>query len=89
MFPWKIKNNKEVFTIQEEVEKAEQAKADLLLCKVSADEEYIKAEEKLIQLKNLQEKQHKDMMMSRDTYEVRRKFTPGCEYLGSWEGGVD
>ncbi|KAK2516320.1 Nmi [Columba livia] len=58
---------------EEEVEKAEQAKADLLLCKVSADEEYIKAEEKLIQLKNLQEKQHKDMMMSRDTYEIKKK----------------
>ncbi|OPJ79687.1 N-myc-interactor [Patagioenas fasciata monilis] len=54
---------------KEEVEKAEKAKADLLLCKVSADEECIKAEEKLIQLKNLQEKQHKEMMLSRDTYE--------------------
>lgn len=54
---------------KERVEKAEKAKADLLLCKLSADEEFVKAEDDLIKLKNLQEKQHKDTIMSRDTDE--------------------
>nr|XP_009935388.1 PREDICTED: N-myc-interactor [Opisthocomus hoazin] len=54
---------------KEKVEQAEKAKADLLLCKVSADEECIKAEEELIKLKDFQEKQHKDIIMSRDTHE--------------------
>ncbi|XP_009693497.1 PREDICTED: N-myc-interactor [Cariama cristata] len=52
---------------KERVEKAEKAKADLLFCKLSADEECAKAEEELIKLKDLQEKQNKDIFMSRDT----------------------
>ncbi|KAM9629505.1 N-myc-interactor isoform 1-T2 [Morphnus guianensis] len=54
---------------KERVEKAEKAKADLLLCKLSADEECVKAEEELIKLKDFQEKQHKNVIMSRDTHE--------------------
>ncbi|XP_009271373.2 N-myc-interactor [Aptenodytes patagonicus] len=54
---------------KERVEKAEKTKADLLLCKLSADEEHVKAEEELIKLKDLQEKQHKDFIRSRDTHE--------------------
>ncbi|XP_054065122.1 N-myc-interactor isoform X1 [Rissa tridactyla] len=50
-------------------EKAEKVKADLLLCKLSANEECIKAEEELKKLKDFQEKQHKDIIMSRDTQE--------------------
>ncbi|KAM6200571.1 N-myc-interactor [Sarcoramphus papa] len=54
---------------KERVEKAEKAKADLFLCKLSADDEYVKAEEELIKLKDMQEKQHKDIIMSRDIHE--------------------
>lgn len=75
MFPWKKKKIYFFFTIQEIVEKAEKAKADLLLCKLSADEECIKAEEELIKLKDFQEKQHKDIVMSRDTHEVWRRLS--------------
>ncbi|KAM4668440.1 N-myc-interactor isoform 1-T3 [Amazona ochrocephala] len=51
------------------LEAAEKAKADLLLCKSNAMEENVKAEDGLIKLKNLQEKQHKEAVMSRDTHE--------------------
>ncbi|XP_054685516.1 N-myc-interactor isoform X2 [Grus americana] len=54
---------------KERVEKAEKAKADLLLCKSSADEEYVKAEEELVKLKDLQEKQYKNLIKFRDTHE--------------------
>lgn len=67
-----------LFTIQERVEKAEKTKADLLLCKLSADEEHLKAEQELIKLKDLQEKQHKDIIRSRDTHEVWRRLTHSC-----------
>ncbi|XP_074767139.1 N-myc-interactor [Athene noctua] len=52
---------------QERVEKAEETKANLLLSKSNADEEYVKAGEELMKLKKFQEKQHKDIIMSRDT----------------------
>ncbi|XP_075008770.1 N-myc-interactor isoform X3 [Calonectris borealis] len=54
---------------EERVEKAKKAKADLLHCKLSADEERVTAEKELAKLTDLQEKQHKDMIMSRDTHE--------------------
>ncbi|XP_010086225.1 PREDICTED: N-myc-interactor [Pterocles gutturalis] len=54
---------------KERVEKAEKAKADLLLCRLSADEECLKAEEELIKLKDFQERQHKNIIMSRETHE--------------------
>ncbi|KAM6333096.1 N-myc-interactor [Podargus strigoides] len=60
--------NKEVEKWKERVEKAEKAKAELFLCKSSADEECIKAQEELVKLE-LQEKQHKDVITSRDIYE--------------------
>ncbi|XP_072730095.1 N-myc-interactor [Ciconia boyciana] len=59
----------ELMKWKERVEKAEKVKADLLLCKLSADEECVKAEQELIKLKDFQEKQHKDIIMSRDTHE--------------------
>ncbi|KAM9284110.1 N-myc-interactor isoform 2-T2 [Cariama cristata] len=59
---------------KERVEKAEKAKADLLFCKLSADEECAKAEEELIKLKDLQEKQNKDIFMSRDTREAELRI---------------
>uniref|UniRef100_A0A8B9EVH1 N-myc and STAT interactor n=1 Tax=Amazona collaria TaxID=241587 RepID=A0A8B9EVH1_9PSIT len=55
------------------LEAAEKAKADLLLCKSNAMEEYVKAEDGLIKLKNLQEKQHKEAVMSRDTHEINKE----------------
>ncbi|XP_009664791.1 N-myc-interactor isoform X1 [Struthio camelus] len=55
---------------KERVEKAEKAKADLLLCKLSADEEHVKAQDELTKLKDLQEKQHKESVMSRESYEA-------------------
>ncbi|XP_050756051.1 N-myc-interactor [Gymnogyps californianus] len=55
---------------KERVEKAEKAKADVFLCKLRADDEYVKAEEELIKLKDMQEKQHKDIIMSRDIHET-------------------
>ncbi|KAM6071310.1 N-myc-interactor isoform 2-T5 [Chlamydotis macqueenii] len=54
---------------KERVEQAEKAQADLLLCKLNADEECTKAEEELIKLKAFQEKQHGDIIISRETYE--------------------
>lgn len=76
--PVEEKKNLFFFTIQERVEKAEKAKADLLLCKLSADEECIKAEEELMKLKDFQEKQRKDIVMSRDTHEVWRRLSYSC-----------
>ncbi|KAM4668443.1 N-myc-interactor isoform 2-T4 [Amazona ochrocephala] len=55
------------------LEAAEKAKADLLLCKSNAMEENVKAEDGLIKLKNLQEKQHKEAVMSRDTHEINKE----------------
>lgn len=52
-------------------------------------EEYVKAEDGLIKLKNLQEKQHKEAIMSRDNHEVWRSLAHSCLYLGSYKGGVD
>uniref|UniRef100_A0A8C8AWU6 N-myc and STAT interactor n=1 Tax=Otus sunia TaxID=257818 RepID=A0A8C8AWU6_9STRI len=54
---------------KERVEKAEETKANLLLSKSNADEEYVKAGEELIKLKNLQEKRRKDIITSRDSCE--------------------
>uniref|UniRef100_A0A8C4VB04 N-myc and STAT interactor n=1 Tax=Falco tinnunculus TaxID=100819 RepID=A0A8C4VB04_FALTI len=54
---------------KERVENAEKTKAHLLFCKLSADNEYDKAEEELRKIKDLQEKQHKDIIMPRDTLE--------------------
>uniref|UniRef100_A0A8C0FAJ0 N-myc and STAT interactor n=1 Tax=Bubo bubo TaxID=30461 RepID=A0A8C0FAJ0_BUBBB len=54
---------------KERVGKAEETKADLLLSKSNADEEYVKAGEELVKLKNFQEKRHKDIIMSRDSCE--------------------
>ncbi|KAM9550617.1 N-myc-interactor isoform 1-T1 [Guaruba guarouba] len=51
------------------VEAAEKVKTYLLLCQSSAMEECDKVEDGLIKLKNLQEKQHKEAVMSRDTHE--------------------
>ncbi|XP_033918355.1 N-myc-interactor [Melopsittacus undulatus] len=51
------------------VEEAEKAKTDLLLHNSSAMEEYAEAQDGLIKLKNLQEKQHKEATMCRDTHE--------------------
>ncbi|XP_069717701.1 N-myc-interactor isoform X2 [Phaenicophaeus curvirostris] len=56
-------------TALEKVEKAEKAKADLLLCKISANEEFVRAEEELMKLKDLQEKQHKKIITSREAHE--------------------
>ncbi|XP_014806827.1 PREDICTED: N-myc-interactor isoform X2 [Calidris pugnax] len=52
---------------KERVEKAEKVRDYLLQCKSSADEECVKAEKELIKLKDFQEKQQKDIIMSRDT----------------------
>ncbi|XP_064370622.1 N-myc-interactor isoform X2 [Dromaius novaehollandiae] len=52
------------------LEKAEKAKAVLLLCKLSADEEHVKAQDELAKLKDFQEKQHKEGVMSRESYEI-------------------
>ncbi|XP_061860893.1 N-myc-interactor isoform X2 [Colius striatus] len=54
---------------KERVEKAEKEKAGLLLCKLSAVEESVRAQEELMKLKNLKEKQYKDIVMSRETRE--------------------
>nr|XP_009481989.1 PREDICTED: N-myc-interactor-like [Pelecanus crispus] len=51
---------------KERVTKAERTKHELLLCTLNADQECIKAEGELIKLKEFQEKQHKDIIMSRD-----------------------
>ncbi|PKU30020.1 n-myhypothetical protein [Limosa lapponica baueri] len=59
-----------VVTTLETVEKAEKEKADLLQCKSSADEECVKAEKELIKLKDFQEKQQKEIIMSRDTRQL-------------------
>ncbi|XP_062435161.1 N-myc-interactor isoform X2 [Rhea pennata] len=55
---------------KERLRKAEKAKADLLLCKLSADEERCKAQDELTKLKDLREKQHKESSMSRENYEI-------------------
>ncbi|XP_067155530.1 N-myc-interactor [Apteryx mantelli] len=55
---------------KERLEKAEKAKADLFLCKLSADEEHVKAQDELTKLKDLQEKQRKESVMSRENYET-------------------
>ncbi|XP_035754825.1 N-myc-interactor isoform X1 [Egretta garzetta] len=48
---------------------AEKAKDDLLLCKLSAAEECDKAEKELIKLKDLEEKERKDILMYRTIHE--------------------
>ncbi|XP_053926576.1 N-myc-interactor isoform X2 [Cuculus canorus] len=58
-----------VVTALERVEKAEKVKADLLLCKISANEEFVRAEQGLMKLKDLQEKQDKEIITSRDEHE--------------------
>eukprot|EP00075_Anas_platyrhynchos_P024885 XP_027314138.1 N-myc-interactor [Anas platyrhynchos] len=54
---------------KERLEKAEKLKADLQVCKLSADEEYVKQQDELRQLKELERNLHKEGIMSRDTHE--------------------
>ncbi|KAM6397909.1 N-myc-interactor isoform 2-T3 [Pluvialis apricaria] len=61
--------NEELEKWKERVEKAEKVKTNLLLCKLNAEEECFKAEQELIKLRDFQEKQHEDIIMSRNTDE--------------------
>ncbi|KAM9189369.1 N-myc-interactor [Mergus octosetaceus] len=54
---------------KERLEKAEKLKADLQVCKLSADEEYVKQQDELTMLTELEQNLHKESIMSRDTHE--------------------
>lgn len=72
------KNNSKslfLFIIQERLEKAEKLKADLQVCKLSADEEYDKQQDELTMLTELERNLQKESIMSRDTHEVWRRLT--------------
>ncbi|XP_054029558.1 N-myc-interactor [Dryobates pubescens] len=56
---------------KERVQRAEKAKADLILSKKLADEEYAK---ELARVKDLEEKKQKDIVMSRETHEQQLRL---------------
>ncbi|XP_021254535.1 N-myc-interactor [Numida meleagris] len=55
---------------KERLEKAEKTKADLQLCKLSADKEYVEIEHELTELRDAQEKLDKESAMSMAVYEA-------------------
>ncbi|XP_013053582.2 N-myc-interactor isoform X2 [Anser cygnoides] len=54
---------------KERLENAEKVKADLQVCKLSADKEYVKLQDELTSLKELEENLHKESIKSKDIHE--------------------